>query len=73
MRRVARGIRNFDNYRLRALLAAGGHRPRRTTPYPHSTLKGRLSLPMDRQPPAREAATLSSLKGTSLGLAKLER
>ena len=42
MRRVARGIRNFDNYRLRALLAAGGHRPRRTTPYPHSTLKGRL-------------------------------
>ena len=41
MRRVARGIRNFDNYRLRALLAAGGHRPRRTTPYPHSTLKGR--------------------------------
>nr|WP_308216872.1 transposase [Kocuria flava] len=27
MRRVARGFRNFDNYRLRALLAAGGHRP----------------------------------------------
>ena len=27
MRRVARGFRDFDNYRLRALLAAGGHRP----------------------------------------------
>ncbi|MEX3596140.1 transposase, partial [Kocuria carniphila] len=27
MRRVARGFRNFYNYRLRALLAAGGHRP----------------------------------------------
>ena len=32
MRRVARGFRNFDNYRLRALLAAGGHRPWRKTP-----------------------------------------
>jgi transposase len=32
MRRVARGLRNFDNYRLRALLAAGGHRPWRMTP-----------------------------------------
>ncbi|QQE49265.1 ISL3 family transposase [Micrococcus luteus] len=31
MRRVARGFRNFDNYRLRALLAAGGHRPWRRT------------------------------------------
>lgn len=31
MRRVARGFRNFDNYRLRALLAAGGHRPWRKT------------------------------------------
>ena len=32
MRRVARGFRNFENYRLRALLAAGGHRPWRKTP-----------------------------------------
>lgn len=32
MRRVTRGCRNFDNYRLRALLAAGGHRPWRKTP-----------------------------------------
>ncbi|WP_308071595.1 transposase [Kocuria sp. LUK] len=32
MRRVARGFRNFDNYRLRALLAAGGHRPWRQAP-----------------------------------------
>ena len=32
MRRVARGFRNFDNYRLRALLAAGGHRPWRQVP-----------------------------------------
>ncbi|MEX5308852.1 transposase, partial [Kocuria sp. CPCC 205297] len=31
MRRVARGFRNFGNYRLRALLAAGGHRPWRRT------------------------------------------
>jgi hypothetical protein len=26
-RRIARGLRNFTNYRLRCLLAAGGHRP----------------------------------------------
>ena len=32
VRRVARGFRNFGNYRLRALLAAGGHRPWRKTP-----------------------------------------
>ena len=32
MRRVACGFRNFDNYRLRALLAAGGHRPWRQAP-----------------------------------------
>lgn len=32
MRRVARGFRNFENYRLRALLAAGGHRPWRKAP-----------------------------------------
>ena len=32
MRRVARGFRNFENYRLRALLAAGGHRSWRKTP-----------------------------------------
>ncbi|WP_298587204.1 transposase [uncultured Kocuria sp.] len=25
--RVAGGFRNFEHYRLRALLAAGGHRP----------------------------------------------
>ncbi|XAS69714.1 transposase [Micrococcaceae bacterium Sec5.7] len=32
-RRIARGFRNFDNYRLRCLLAAGGHRPyRRKSP-----------------------------------------
>lgn len=29
-RRIARGFRNFTNYRLRCLLAAGGHRPYRT-------------------------------------------
>jgi transposase len=28
-RRIARGFRNFTNYRLRCLLAAGGHRPYR--------------------------------------------
>ncbi|WP_255662308.1 transposase [Kocuria sp. CCUG 69068] len=32
MRREARGFRNFDNYRLRALLAASGHRPWGKTP-----------------------------------------
>lgn len=32
MRRVARGFRNFENYRLRALLAAGGHRSWRRAP-----------------------------------------
>ncbi|MEX5259353.1 transposase [Kocuria sp. CPCC 205263] len=32
MRRVARGFRNFENYRLRALLAAGGQRPWRKIP-----------------------------------------
>jgi transposase len=32
-RRIARGFRNFTNYRLRCLLAAGGHRPyRKNTP-----------------------------------------
>jgi transposase len=25
--RIARGFRNFTNYRIRCLLAAGGHRP----------------------------------------------
>ena len=29
IRRIARGFRNFTNYRLRCLLAAGGHRPYR--------------------------------------------
>lgn len=28
-RRIARGFRNFTNYRFRCLLAAGGHRPYR--------------------------------------------
>jgi transposase len=28
-RRIARGFRNFTNYRIRCLLAAGGHRPYR--------------------------------------------
>ncbi|MDQ0820510.1 hypothetical protein QFZ79_002801 [Arthrobacter sp. V4I6] len=28
-RRIARGFRNFTNYRIRRLLAAGGHRPYR--------------------------------------------
>lgn len=28
-RRIARGIRNFENYGIRNLLAAGGHRPYR--------------------------------------------
>ena len=31
-RRLAHGYRNFDNYRLRMLLAAGGQRPYRRTP-----------------------------------------
>ena len=31
MRRVARRFHNFENYRLRALLAAGGHSPWRKT------------------------------------------
>lgn len=30
IRRVARGFRNFENYRLRSLMAAGGHRTYRT-------------------------------------------
>lgn len=29
-RRIARGFRNFTNYRLRCLIAADGHRPYRT-------------------------------------------
>ncbi|PVZ53886.1 hypothetical protein C9424_16895 [Arthrobacter sp. H-02-3] len=29
VRRIARGFRNFTNYRLRCLLAVGGHRPYR--------------------------------------------
>jgi transposase len=29
-RRIARGLRNFTNYRIRCLLAAGGHRHYRT-------------------------------------------
>ena len=30
IRRVARGFRSFENYRLRSLMAAGGHRTYRT-------------------------------------------
>ncbi len=33
-RRIARGFRNFTNYRLRCLLAAGGHRPYRQRDQP---------------------------------------
>ncbi len=34
-RRIARGFRNFTNYRLRCLFAAGGHRPYRRTTLNH--------------------------------------
>jgi transposase len=33
-RRLAHGFRNFDNYRLRILLAAGGYKPWRRAPAP---------------------------------------
>ncbi|MGA7205456.1 MAG: ISL3 family transposase [Specibacter sp.] len=35
-RRIARGFRNFANYRLRNLLSAGGHRPYRNKPTNHA-------------------------------------
>ncbi|MET3946369.1 ISL3 family transposase [Arthrobacter sp. AL08] len=35
-RRIARGFRNFTNYRLRCLLAAGGHRPYRAKQTNHA-------------------------------------
>jgi transposase len=35
-RRIARGFRNFTNYRLRCLLAAGGHRPYRIKQMNHA-------------------------------------
>jgi transposase len=35
-RLTARGFRNFTNYRLRCLLAAGGHRPYRIQPTNHA-------------------------------------
>jgi transposase len=35
-RRIARGFRNFTNYRLRCLLAAGGHRPYRVKQTNHA-------------------------------------
>lgn len=35
-RRLAHGFRNFSNYRLRILLAAGGHKPWRTSSAPAS-------------------------------------
>lgn len=34
--RIARGFRNFTNYRLRCLLAAGGHRPYRNKKANHA-------------------------------------
>jgi len=38
-RRLAHGYRNFTNYRLRMLLAAGGTRPYRRTPRPRRNPK----------------------------------
>jgi transposase len=35
-RRIARGFRNFTNYRLRCLLAARGHRPYRKNTLNHA-------------------------------------
>lgn len=35
-RRIARGFRNFDHYKLRCLLAAGGHRPYRSKTTNHA-------------------------------------
>ena len=35
-RRIARGFRNFENYRIRNLLAAGGHRPYRRKSATHA-------------------------------------
>ena len=35
-RRIARGFRNFTNYRLRCLLAAGGYRPYRKNTLNHA-------------------------------------
>jgi transposase len=35
-RRIARGFRNFTNYRLRCLLPAGGHRPYRNKQTNHA-------------------------------------
>ncbi|WP_343320442.1 transposase [Arthrobacter sp. TMP15] len=35
-RRIARGFRNFENYRIRNLLAAGGHRPYRKKSLTHA-------------------------------------
>ncbi|WP_104091782.1 transposase [Arthrobacter sp. GMC3] len=34
--RIARGFRNFANYRLRDLLSAGGQRPYRNQPVNHA-------------------------------------
>lgn len=42
IRRVARGFRNFDNYRLRALLAARGTNPG-DKPYPLLNMEGQKS------------------------------
>jgi transposase len=38
-RRIARGFRNFTNYRLRCLLAAGGHRPYRIKQTNHAQMR----------------------------------
>jgi transposase len=38
-RRIARGFRNFTNYRLRCLLSAGGHRPYRIKQTNHAQMR----------------------------------
>ncbi len=54
-RRVARGFRNFENYRIRNLLAAGGQRPYRKKSPNHLNTKGRFILILhDGSPPRIE-------------------
>jgi transposase len=43
-RGIARGFRSFTNYRLRCLLAAGGHRPYRKTPSTTPGCEGPLNV-----------------------------
>jgi hypothetical protein len=57
-RRIARGFRNFTNYRLRCLLAAGGHRPYRTKQTNRPTMlkcEGPLFGPILRDAEAKRA------------------